>query len=81
MQNLPTLQPAPYRPGHANQYFVATQPSAAHDTQGEKKKKRHRHTDKEWEEQKELLAQLLYTHTVEDAARIIKETQGFEAGY
>jgi hypothetical protein len=81
MQNLRYLQPAPHRPEHGNQRSTITQPLEAQSNESGRKNYRHRHTDKEWEDQKGLLAQLLYTHTVKDAAKIIKETRGFEAGY
>jgi hypothetical protein len=81
MQNLRTLQPAPHGPGCANQRSTTNQPPEGQIGHDKKKINRHRHTDDEWEGQKELLAQLLYIHTVEEAAKIIKETRGFEAGY
>lgn len=81
MQNLRPLKPAPQRPESGAQDSVSKQPSKAPAGSGEKKQSRHRHTDEEWEGQKELLAQLLYIHTLEDAAKIIKDTNGFEAEY
>jgi protein-arginine kinase activator protein McsA len=80
MQNFRPLQPAPSRPVQSDQRSITREHAQGHVGQNDKRERRKRHTDKEWEDQKEYLTQLLYTKTIEEAAKVIEQTRGFKAG-
>lgn len=66
------LQPAPLARG--DKPHEPPEPSVA------QKQTRQRHADADWEQIREYLVELLYVYDLKDAAKIIKDTRGFDAG-